>query len=230
MTICNEKTQITVESFTKKQFNKIIPFKKRIEVIEKQRETVNKFGDKINRNFFLNPETYNPYIKFLGKTHEHLNLGQDLSRPAMSVVYYLSKYYSNNLRLLDYGCGLSGLLKYGDDYGEVRGYDNFSQLPRKAIEYYCKSLGLDPKVKLINLKDIEAWKPNVVSVCGIWIEEIDIYGLESIEVLLSDPLYNSGQIENEGVFYYNPKWENFPEKFGFRLYKRLAALDVYVRG
>ena len=110
--------------------------------------------------------------------------------------------------------------KYGDVYTDVKGYDDYSQPPAEAISYFCDQINLDPESKLIKLEDIYSWQPTILSVCGIWIKDIEIYNLETIKILLSDTLYNSGSIENEGVFYYNP--DAYPsERFGFRLAKKL---------
>jgi len=216
--------------YNKKQFETILPLKTRSKVIFAQKKVFNKFKSKLNYNFFKSPHLYNEtYQKYLDIPYRYLNFRRDLSLAAMDVIYYLGRKKIKNLRLLDYGCGLSGIIKYGQKYGNVKGFDNYTQIPEEEIKYFYNILKIDTKTKLVNLQEIIKWKPNVISVCGAWVSHLELYKLNSIKILLSDRLYNSGAVRNQGVFYYKSSWSDYPEKFGFSLKKKLPVIDVYVR-
>ncbi len=82
---------------------------------------------------------------------------------------------------------------------------------------------------MLKIRSVQLMKPNVLSICGIWVQDLALYELESVKVLLSDPLYNSGAVAGQGVYHYDPNWENRPELFGFTLVSRLPALNIYVQ-
>jgi len=197
-------------------------------VVRAQIETFEKYKESLNQNFFSAPQSYSPYDMFLGDTHGHLNMMHDLSKPAYDAFEWLSKNSEGkNPRLLDYGCGLSGLVHYAREFGETKGYDNFLQVPKEAVEYFHDKIGLQNG--LIDFDEIEAYQPNVMSVCSLFVQETELYNISSIEIILSDTLYNSGSIQGEGCYHYKPDFDTPPEKFGFVFQEKIRTIDVYVR-
>jgi len=111
----------------------------------------------------------------------------------------------------------------------MRGFDSFVQISERALSHFIATIGLGPHKVLLNIDLVLLWKPNVLSVCGIWVQDLALYDLESVKVLLSNPLYNSGAVAGQGVYHYDLDWKNRPEHFGFILASRFPALDIYVR-
>ena len=201
---------------------------KRREVVKAQIDTFEKYKKELNQNFFSAPQDYSPYDTFLGDTHDHLDMRNDLSKPAYDSLEWIeNNVYNQRLKLLDYGCGLSGLIHYAREFGETKGYDNFLQVPKEAVEYFHDKIGLQNG--LIDFDEIEAYQPNVMSVCSLFVQEPELYNISSIEIILSDTLYNSGSIQGEGCYHYKPDFDTPPEKFGFVFQEKIRTIDVYVR-
>ena len=188
---------------------------------------IERWAETTNTNYFAAPQSYDPYERFLGNTHEGLELLPDLSRPNMSSLYFLSQLEGEHV-VLDYACGVSGFLHCAQRFAPTFGFDRWVQVPREACSEFLDATGT-PSDRLVDLDEIPSLAPTILNVAGYWIEDLDLYALPSVQYVLSDTLYNSGSVEGEGVHYYLNDWNGTPDHCGFRLQDRYPALDVFVR-
>jgi len=225
--LIKDRASITIEEIDRVKFEKMFSHSERELVCSAHTLVVNEFFSTTNTNFFSDPSIYEPYLKYFDIPNFKLPVKKDLSRPAMSSLYFLNNIVKGEHRVLDYACGISGFLVYASKKFPTKGFDRWVQISKEACEKFLIQNNLDPNSIIIDFEEISSFQPTILNVSGFWVEDIELYNLDSLEYVLSDPLYNSGAIPNEGCYFYNKYFENFPEKFGFSLLKRFPYLDVY---
>jgi len=134
----------------------------------------------------------------------------------------------SEIRILDFASGLSGFPIYATEFELVKAYDNYSQIPLDGIYNFHAACGHKNSL-LIRKEEIHLFNPNIISVFGFWLSESWIYDLPSVQIIISDSLYNSGSIKGEGIFHYLGEKAQTPEDFGYRKVLQFPLVDIYVR-
>ena len=208
------------------KFNKLFKLSDREDVVSSYDKTLNTFSDKINLNYFKAPQNYSPYLMFCGEMNRDIPLLKDLSRVNMCSLDYLSTLEGEHV-IVDYACGMGSFIYYANNFFKTYGFDRWAQLPKEAAEAHLVDLNVNED-SLIDYNTIKTIEPTIINIAGYWIEEKELYALDSVKYILSDPLYNSGRVKHEGVYHYKDnKWAGEPEDFGFEKIVSYVALDVY---
>ena len=141
--------------------------------------------------YFDNVSSYEPYSIFCGDILDIPKLN-DISKPNICGLDFLSKLQGDHI-VLDYACGIGSFLYYSNKFFTTYGYDNWNQISKMSSINHLEDLNISSD-SLIDYKDIEKIKPTIINVAGYWIEDIELYKLDSAQYILSDPLYNSGEL------------------------------------
>lgn len=205
-------------------FNRLFSLDER----EKVKNSKKKILDDISgyNKYFDNVSSYKPYSIFCGEILDIPKLN-DISKPNICGLDFLSKLQGDHI-VLDYACGIGSFLYYSNKFFTTYGYDNWNQISKMSSINHLEDLNISSD-SLIDYKDIEKIKPTIINVAGYWIEDIELYKLDSVQYILSDPLYNSGRINGEGIYLYKKSWDNFPEKFNYKKIISYPALDIYAK-
>jgi len=216
---------IEIKNIDVQSFNILFSIRDRLRVCESRKNVFNT-SEKINMNYFQDPFNYPPQKTFLGELPLDIPVMKDLSKVNMCSLDFISKIKGNHV-VLDYACGLGSFVYYSNIFFKTYGYDKWAQIPKHFTEKHLNNLDISSEV-LIKKEHIKNINPTIINVSGFWIEDVQLYGLDSVEYILSDPLYNSGRIKGEGVYFYKGDgWDNSPDKYGFTKIFSYPALDVY---
>ena len=207
------------------QFEQVVPHNERLRVAAAYDRVLQQHKDELNYNYFKAPQLYDPYTSHVGPINQNLTLLPDLSRCNMSAVYFLNQLSGDHI-VVDYACGMSGLIHYASQRFQAYGFDRWVQIPRHCAAAFLRELGHSVD-RLIDYEQIAQVQPTIINVAGFWLEDIELYSLPSLKYVVSDTLYNSGLVPGEGVFFYQPGWQHTPECMGLRKVFQFPGIDIY---
>ena len=215
-----------LKQINSKNFNEIFTITERNKVVNSYKNTINLFEEKMNMNYFSSPQNYSPYKIFCGEIPFEIPLMEDMSRVNICSLDYISTLNEKHI-ILDYACGTGDFVYYANKFFKTYGFDRWKQIPKEATLYHLNDLNIN-ETHIIDYEEIKNIKPTIINVSGYWLEDIELYNLDSVKYILSDPLYNSGRVKNEGVYFYNGNnWNNVPENFNFKKILSYPVMDVY---
>lgn len=191
----------------------------------------------INSNFFLNPASYKPYFDFLGDPLDLVQFVDKVSPVTSAMINYLALMDNKaSHKVLDYACGIPVLVHCSSMIGfQSCGFDRWIQLRKSVAATFLNQISerlekapqTGEALLIDSLQELVEFSPTIICVSGFWIEDIELYNLSSLEYVLSDPLYNSGRVKNQGIYHYKPEWQFTPKEMGLSLVESFQYLDVY---
>lgn len=144
------------------RFNALFPANRRLEVA---RAITDSLGESDN-DYFRIPTCYNMRHLHLPRRIPALN---DLYPPNVAVLDFLAHriVHPEQEVLLDFPCGIGGLLVYARDLGlaRIHGYDNWSYLARSTAERFLERFGIERSV-LVAQSDLPALPVTIFTCVG----------------------------------------------------------------
>jgi hypothetical protein len=177
---------VTYRSPDGARINTLIPVARRREVA---RAIIESLGE-LDNTYFLNASSFSGRHRYLPRGIPALD---DLYPPNIAVLDFLAHRLDRPEQevLLDFPCGIGGLLVYARDLGlgRVYGFDNWTYLARSTTERFLQRFGIDAAV-LITPNDFASLPVTILTCVGFpfdWLaRHYSVWAQSTVKCVLAD--------------------------------------------